>query len=128
MNEIKCKNLENTIYSLEKRLLDIDTRSSADRIAQLLSEDFFEFCSSGNIWYYSVNDVIESNIIENTVDWEIKDFKISCLSEKVVLATYISVKGDTKKDEKIYFLRSSICKCFNGIWKMVFHQGTPTKH
>ena len=68
MNEIKCKNLGNTIYSLEKRLLDIDTRSSSDRIAQLLSEDFFEFCSSGNIWNYSVNDVIESNIIENTVD------------------------------------------------------------
>lgn len=68
MNEIKGKNLENTIYSLEKRLLDIETRSSADRIAQLLSEDFFEFCSLGNIWYYSVNNVIESNIIENTVD------------------------------------------------------------
>ncbi len=121
------EDLENIIYSLEEKLLESDTRRSAEKIAELLSEDFFEFCSSGNIWYYNVNDIIDSNVNENTIKWEIKDFKVKLLADGLVLATYKVIKNDKKIAEKKYSLRSSIWKYLNGKWKMVFHQGTQTK-
>jgi len=73
-------------------------------------------------------DVNQSKISEITeFSCEITDFEIKLLAEDIVLATYKAIKHHELRIERKYSLRSSIWKCFSGQWKLVFHQGTPTK-
>lgn len=58
------------------------------------------------------------------IDWEIMDFEINQLSDDCVLATYRLIRHSELNENKKYSLRSSIWKCFEGKWKMIFHQGT----
>jgi hypothetical protein len=44
--------LEKQIFDLECLLLQPFVRRSAEKIAELLAEDFFEFCSSGKVYRY----------------------------------------------------------------------------
>ena len=39
---------------------------------------------------------------------------------------YKVIKNDEIDEAKKYSLRSSVWKCFNGKWRMIFHQGTLT--
>jgi hypothetical protein len=48
------------------------------------------------------------------------------LSNDCVLATYKLIEHNKINEKKKYSLRSSIWKCFDGRWKMFFHQGTLT--
>jgi len=114
------------IYDLEIQLLKPETRNSPGKISELLSDDFFEFCSSGFVWHYNVNDVIDQADRNSLINWEIQDFSIKFLTMNVVLATYKSIRRNEESLNEKYSLRSSIWKLIDGNWKMVFHQGTPT--
>lgn len=115
--------LEKHILELENELLKTKTRQSAEKINELLSDDFIEFCSSGKIYKYNKGDVFYKDIILPEVKWEIKEFTTTELSSECIMATYKLIKLNEKI---IYSLRSSIWKCINGKWKMIFHQGTYT--
>lgn len=122
---VEIELLKKYIFDLEKELLKTEKRQSAEKINELISTDFREFCSSGKIYYYNKNDVIDTkdNFDRN---WEIKEFKINLLSTDIILATYKVVKHSEEEETMKYSLRSSIWKCFDGTWKMYFHQGTLT--
>ena len=113
--------LKKHILKLEKDLLKPETRKSSEKISQLLSDDYIEFCSSGNIYNYNKDDVFDkdSNLFE--IKWEIKELSNDC-----ILATYKLIKHSELRENMKYSLRSSIWKLFNGTWKMIFHQGTLT--
>lgn len=115
--------LKTLIYHLENQLLQPEVRQSAEKISELLSEEFFEFCSSGMIYYYKKNDIFDPS-----VQWVINNFNIKVLSSDTVLATYQAEKREGSMKEKTYSLRSSIWKSMNGQWKMIFHQGTLINH
>lgn len=117
--------LFNIIYDLENQLLKLETRQSREKISKLLSDDFFEFTSSGFVWHYNKNKAIDSSVNLVSLDWEIKDFSIKILAADVILATYKLVKNNEEEFHKKYSLRSSIWKNIDGNWKMIFHQGTP---
>ena len=112
--------LEKQVYELEIELLKPETRRSQEKISELLSVDFIEFCSSGDIYHYIKGDVFESDVSA----YEIKDFAIKELSEDCILATYKIIKHSEINECRKYSLRSSIWKKLNGTWKMIFHQGT----
>lgn len=118
--------LEKHIFQLEQSLLQPEVRHSSEKIAELLSEDFFEFCSSGNVYIYKKGDVFEENKDLCLLDWKIKNFSIRVLSNDMVLATYGVIKQNETQQQMTYSLRSSIWKCFGEDWKLVFHQGTLT--
>jgi hypothetical protein len=118
--------LKKHIFNLEKELLKTETRQSAGKINELISSDFREFCSSGKIYYYNKNDVIDTEDNNFDRNWEIKEFEINLLSKDSILATYKLVKHSELEETMKYSLRSSIWKCFDGTWKMYFHQGTLT--
>jgi hypothetical protein len=61
------------------------------------------------------------------MDWEIRDFEISQLSNECLLATYKLIKHNEPNEDIKYSLRSSIWKLLEGKWKMTFHQGTLIK-
>jgi len=112
---------------LENQLLQPEIRSSKEKIGNLLTEDFFEFCSSGNVYFFSednFNNDAQEQIVFNC---EIKDFDIKMLASDVVLATYKAVKHHETREHTKCSLRSSTWKCSNGQWKMVSHQGTLTR-
>ncbi|ELC8442501.1 DUF4440 domain-containing protein [Clostridium perfringens] len=119
MNSIKEE-----IFQLENDLLKADVRKSAQKINEILADDFVEFCSSGSEYHYKNGDIFQSEDDEKNLDWEIFNFEVKKLSEECVLATYKVVKHDELDESKRYFLRSSIWKEENGKWKMFFNQGT----
>jgi hypothetical protein len=111
--------MKHTIYQLELLLLDSSIRQSAEKLNELLADNFMEFGSSGEV--YNKNTVIQSLLLDNPQIFTIEDFAITELSDNAILATYKSLVSSK------YYLRSSIWK-FNGIaWQMVFHQGTECK-
>ncbi len=115
--------LKKHIYELERKLLEPDVRQSKEKIAEILSDDFIEFCSSGKIYKYEKGDLID-NKGNDHFEWEIKDFSIDILKKDIVLAKYKVIKYNKVENTNIYSLRSSIWKHTKEIWKMVFHQGT----
>lgn len=112
--------LKEHLFNLENMLLKPDIRTTPKEIEKLLSDDFFEFGSSGRVWHKQ--DCLGLNGME-IVQMTISQFEIHSLSEGVVLTTYQIY--DDKKLQKT--LRSSIWKLNEDQWQMVFHQGTPIK-
>ena len=116
--------LEKEILNLEKNLLLSSIRKCAEKISDILDDEFIEYTSSGREYHYKKGDVFQDKNDDRELDWRIYDFKIKQLSEECILATYKVVKNDEKDESKKYTLRSSIWKYTDGKWKMVFHQGT----
>ena len=115
---------ETEILKLEQALVREDVRNSADRIAEILADGCVEFCSSGKVYRYARGDVFP---LGRQPNWEIVDFRVEKLADGVVLATYRLLKHDDPNDVMRMSLRISIWKAMDGKWKMVFHQGTPSR-
>ncbi len=120
-------NLKEHILKLENDLLKSEIRKRSEKINELLSNEFIEFCSSEGEYYYQNGDVFQESDDNNELDWEITEFKIKMLSDDCILAMYKLIKHDEISESKKYSLRSSIWKLINGKWKMFFHQGTCTE-
>lgn len=112
--------LKEHLFQLECMLLKPEVRTSSEEISKLLSDDFFEFGSSGRVWFR--HDYDGPNGL-GVVTMKLQDFEIYPLSKDVVLATYCII-NETNHQQT---LRSSIWKYQNGRWQMFFHQGTPAK-
>ncbi|MBC8061031.1 MAG: hypothetical protein H7Y18_10225 [Clostridiaceae bacterium] len=80
--------IEKQIFELENELLKAETRKSAEKISELMSDDFMEFCVSGNVYNYNKGDVFDKDINSSEIKWEIKEFTIKQLSKESILATY----------------------------------------
>mgnify|MGYP002478557441 CR=1 FL=1 len=109
--------LKEHLQQLEERLLDPNIRTTPAELEKLLADDFFEFGSSGNVWYKK--DFVGEGGLSAT-EITLYDFHIHPLTEHVVLTTY-RVKDETRRQ---HTLRSSIWKQVDGRWQMFFHQGT----
>lgn len=113
-------NLKRLLQELEESHLKPEIRSSSQDLNELLSDDFFEIGSSGNIFYKK--DCVGEGGVELR-ELSLFDFDIHPLSPEAVLTTY-RVRDETRKQET---LRSSIWKYIDGRWQLFFHQGTVSK-
>lgn len=113
--------IESEIFFLEEKLLKVKTVNDYLELDNLISDEFVEYGSSGKV--YNKKKVIES--IMNRSDWiyEFINFDLKLLANDVVLANYI-IKVKTSERDSMYTLRSSIWKLDDGLWKIIFHQGT----
>ncbi len=123
---MKIESIEKLILQLENDLLTSEIRKSPQKINELLADNFIEFSSSGNEYHYKTGDVFQEQNDNHELFWGIIDFKIKQLSDDCILAMYKVIKYNESNENKKYSLRSSIWKCFDGRWKMFFHQGTLT--
>jgi hypothetical protein len=107
---------ENLFRQLEEQLLRPEVRMSAERVGDLLADDFVEFGASGRI--YNKKQIIDLLEREQGRGGQltIKDFLARQLAADVVLVTYRVVESLT--------IRSSIWRLTNGRWQIEFHQGT----
>lgn len=112
--------LKKQLLKLETDLLDPEIRINHQQLKRLLADDFFEFGSSGNIFYKE--DCIGPGGV-GVRRLSLDNFEIHPLALDVVLTTY-RINDETRN---INTLRSSIWKFIDGRWQMFFHQGTPTK-
>jgi hypothetical protein len=125
LNEaVLTENPSSFFEALERQLLSSDTRSCPDQLASLLADNFVEFGSSGSI--YTKADELRALPNENPFSWDVTDFKIRILVDNVVLVTYRVTQYYEVSRQPRATLRSSIWQCFDGAWKIVFHQGTVT--
>lgn len=108
------------ILILEKELLKPEIRKSTEKLRELLSEDFIEYCSSGVIYNYKIDDTF----YKDNVSFELSEFNSKELSKDCILVTYKIDKIYHKDNVIKSSIRSSIWKLYDGKWKMVFHQGT----
>lgn len=76
------------ILKLENNLLKSEVRKSSQKINDILTDDFIEFCSSGREYYYEKGDVYQDQADDTTLQWEILDFNIKELSKDCILAMY----------------------------------------
>lgn len=119
--------LTERILQLEKELLKSEVRKSSQKINEILSDDFIEFCSSGNIYRYKNGDIFQEKDDELENNWRILDFEIKELSDDCLLALYKVIKLNEKDENKRSSIRSSIWKLQDGKWEMIFHQGTNSR-
>jgi hypothetical protein len=115
--------LEQHLRRLEEQLLQSETRRSAEDMANLLTDDFVEFGSSGTV--FDRTQIIEALKHESPVRRSIANFKATKLAEGVVLVTYRATR-DNGSGEPVNTLRSSVWRLLDGRWRMAFHQGTLT--
>lgn len=120
------KSIEKHILQLENDLMKSETRKSPQKINEILADDFNEFCSAGFEYHYKNGDVFQEQNDNNELDWEIIDFKTEQLSDDCILTMFKLIKHNHSNKNNKYSLRSSIWKCYDGKWKMFFHQGTLT--
>ena len=116
----------NLILDLEKKLMDHDVRSNADKIKELLEKDFIEFGSTGKVYKYTEGDVFDNSDNKN-ISYEILSYAFRQLAPDVVLMIYKVKKTDLIMKKEELTLRSSIWRKKSEDVKMVFHQGTKTE-
>ncbi|TCP67294.1 DUF4440 domain-containing protein [Baia soyae] len=107
--------LENYLFELETTLL----KPTKELYAEYLSDAYFEFGSSGNVWVRRDYDSVGSRDTRQLTPIQ---FQLHPLADGVVMVTY-RIHDEIRE---MNTLRSSIWKQFDGKWRMVFHQGTPT--
>ena len=110
--------MEKHLRRLEEKLLQPDIRRSSQELSKLIDSQFFEYCSSGNIYKYKISDSYD----QPDFNCEIIDFTIRNLGTEHIIYTVIK-HHETNQDKK-YSLRTSIWERKNNKWKIIFHQGT----
>lgn len=115
--------IEAIIYTKEKDLLRPEIRKSPEKIAEILSNSFYEYGSSGRVYHYHHGNTFAHGPAKES-DWEIVDFSLHLLSEDSALATYKMIKHTESDPKRRTTLRVSLWRIEDGIWKMQFHQGT----
>jgi|SRR5688572_26014303 hypothetical protein len=111
------------LLDLEKRLARVEQKLSAEEAANLIADEFVEFGASGKVWN-------KAEIVSALPTWPpsqsvLENFRVTELSASVCLVTYKLSREPERPDGT---LRSSIWRCTNGKWQMVFHQGTKFNH
>ena len=111
------------IIALEKKLLDSSVRKNPADLREILSSEFFEIGTSGNV--YDRATAIDRLSKEVSPSIEAMEFKGFELAPNIVQLRF---KTRTKKEDGNFSasLRSSIWKFIDGRWQMIFHQGTTT--
>ena len=102
-------------------------RSSAKKIASLLSSDFIEIGSSGVI--YDKKNILEALPKESKnllVKFSISNFVVKELGYGLALSTF-KIEKMLPDGKHIISLRSSIWRRSGRSWQIIFHQGTLTQ-
>jgi hypothetical protein len=114
--------LTEKLLELEKKLVDPDLRSTPEKLAPLLADEFTEFGSSGHAYDKKrILFLLKRQIPARLV---IEEFRVFEVSASAALVTYRACSESTQTTSSRYSLRSSLWVLRGDAWQMVFHQGT----
>jgi hypothetical protein len=115
------------LRQLEEELLKPEVRGSAERVGQLLADEFVEFGSSGLAYDKAqIIEALQQETANAAIRITLTEFAARRLAPEVFLVTYRTVRQGGPDTAPAARLRSSIWKVIDGRWQMVFHQGTPS--
>ncbi|UMZ09749.1 nuclear transport factor 2 family protein [Pseudomonas sp. MPFS] len=116
-------NLSEHVLLLERRLQEADVRGDRQALDALLADDFLEFGASGGRWNKA--QVLASLVQESFIERHIEQFAVQWLAADLAQATYLchNAAGPGRVASSAW--RSSLWRCREGRWQMLFHQGTP---
>ena len=106
------------LQELEESLFQPKVRT-ADRVAEILADEFVEFGSSGRV--FTKAQVIAALQSERPVRVTASLFNVQMFAPHAALVTY---RAQRHGNPAVYSLRSSVWELREGKWQMVFHQGT----
>ncbi len=115
------KTITRKLKELEETLFRNEIRKSPAELTKLLSDDFLEIGSSGDV--YNKKQIIEELQIENNIKISLTNFEARKLSDNIIMVNYKSEK--IENGNKYFAMRTSIWKLNENEWQMIFHQGTP---
>jgi hypothetical protein len=110
------------LRKLEQDLLQPEIRKDSEAVADLITDDFYEFGSSGRV--FSKPEIIQALQTEEPAQLSIADFHVRSLTPGIALVTYRAVKQGETGEGIPTSLRSSLWVMRDGRWQMLFHQGT----
>jgi hypothetical protein len=114
--------LTEKLLELEKKLVDPDLRSTPEKLAPLLADEFTEFGSSGHAYDKKrILFLLKRQVPARLV---IEGFRVFEVSTSAALVTYRACSESTRITASRYSLRSSLWVLRGDAWQMVFHQGT----
>lgn len=111
------------IRQLEMELLSMDTRRDAERLNELIADEFTEIGKTGRI--YTKKKVIEALNDEDDFEAEIVSWKVTFLTDTIALAIYTVLQHKGENNFGQSSIRSSIWRSSGGQWQIIYHQGTP---
>lgn len=111
------------VESLERRLLDPESRELGQAFNELLDDAFFEIGRSGRV--FDKEAILKSETNSGKPIVEIDSVRCRYLSDNTILMNYRSWRVNCADSAKS--LRTSIWQRSNQSWRLVFHQGTPTE-
>jgi len=115
--------LLNHLKELEKMLLMQSVRTNVDILDVLLADEFLEISEAGNAW--TKQTAIETLKSEVFSERTITDFKLTMLTDNIVLVTYKAHRHENEHIPAADSHRCSIWKQSGANWRIVYHQGTP---
>ena len=114
--------LTETLFELEKKLVDPDLRRTPEKLAPLLADDFMEFGSSGHAYdKQRILFLLKRHVPPRLF---IEEFRVIEVSDSAALVTYRACSESTQMTAAHYSLRSSLWVLRKSTWQMMFHQGT----
>lgn len=115
--------LDALLLKLEGALHRREVRADAALLEPLLDEDFHELGVSGTVWTRAA--IVDALRDETFSRRTMTDFRVMRMAPDVALVTYRVRREANAERPAADSLRSSLWKCRQGRWRMVFHQGTP---
>lgn len=91
-------------------------------ILNQICDEFWEVGASGNVY---TKEVVLATLLERYNDpnyqdiWEAKDFGLTRIAQDNYLLTYTLIQDKTRVTK-----RSTLWRRINGVWKVLYHQGT----
>lgn len=115
--------MKDLILRYEQDFFDVDFCSNAANLERRLSFDFIEYGRSGRI--YDRQDIIAYLLNRKECpNLEIHHFSIKKMCGDIILAHYLSIDPSLNQCTR----RSSVWRKEDGLWKLLFHQGTPSNN
>ena len=113
--------LTEELLELEKRLVDPELRSTPEKLAPLLADDFIEFGSGGHAYDKKRVLFLLRRLAPAAIS--IEEFRVINVCDSAALVTYRACTESTRASTARYSLRSSLWLLRDGAWQIVFHQG-----
>ncbi len=111
------------IRFMEETLASAEVRASRALMASLLSDEFREFGASGRVFDKSeILDLLAEEPSDDT--YQVAELRITALGEDTCLATYRILPRTVERVVKPGSNRSSVWRKEDGVWRLLFHQGT----
>lgn len=114
------------LRALEEELLTHATRTSINRLEQLLHADFIEFGTSGKTW--TRPEILDSLPREaQPPALLITRFQAVALTDDAALATYLTRPAPDAPSDTAHARRSSVWVRRDHRWQLRFHHATPVQ-